>query len=142
MDLKQLDTKTAANEGRELVIKHPDTGLDTDIRITLAGVDSDLFTEMNDELKREVREKLKRNKEFDLTPDEERERDYIRMARATLGWSGLQEDGKDLPFSYDNALRVYRDFPVIFRQVLTFVGGEANFLPQFKKSSSKGSKRS
>jgi|WetSurMetagenome_2_1015567.scaffolds.fasta_scaffold29245_3 hypothetical protein len=142
MDLKQLDTKTASNEGRECVIKHPDTGLDTDIKINLAGIDSDLFQEMNDDLKREIREKLKRNKEFELTPDEERDRDYKRMARATLGWSGIQEDGKDLAFSYDNALRVYRDFPIIFRQVLAFVGGEGNFLPQFKKSSSKASKRS
>ena len=142
MDLKQLDTKTASNEGRECVIKHPDTGLDTDIKITLAGMDSDLFQEMNDDLKREVREKLKRGKEFELTPDEERDRDYERMVKATLGWSGVQEDGVDLPFSPDTALRVYREIPVIFRQVLAFVGGEANFLPQFKKSSSKGSKRS
>jgi hypothetical protein len=140
MDLKQLDTKTASNEGRECVIKHPDSGLNTDIKITLAGVDSDLFQEMNDDLKREIREKLKRGKEFDLTPEEERERDYKRLAKATLGWSGVEEDGKDLAFSHDTALRVYREFPVIFRQVLAFVGGEANFLPQSKKSSVKASK--
>jgi hypothetical protein len=141
MDLKQLDTKTASNEGRECVIKHPDTGLDTDIKITVAGMDSDLFQEMNDDLKREVREKLKRGKEFELTPDEERERDYERLARATLGWSGVEEDGKAIPFSPETALRIYRDFPVIFRQVLAFVGGEANFLPQSKKSLSKASKQ-
>jgi hypothetical protein len=124
------------------VIKHPDTGLDTDIKITLAGMDSDLFQEMNDDLKKEVREKLKRGKDFDLSPDEERERDYKRMVKATLGWSGLEEDGKPLAFSPETALRVYREIPVIFRQVLAFVGGEANFLPQYKKSSSKASKRS
>lgn len=142
MDLKQLDTKTASNEGRECVIKHPDTGLDTDIKITLAGMDSDLFQEMNDDLKREVREKLKRGKEFELSPDEERDRDYKRMVKATLGWSGVEEDGKAVTFSPDTALRVYRAYPVIFRQVLAFVGGEANFLPQSKKSSSKASKQS
>jgi hypothetical protein len=104
-------------------------------------MDSDLFQEMNDDLKREVREKLKRGKEFELAPDEERERDYKRMVKATLGWSGLEEEGNVIVFSPETALRVYRDFPVIFRQVLAFVGGEANFLPQFKKSSSKASKR-
>lgn len=140
MDIKLLDTRKAATEGRECIIRMPD-GSPTDIKIILAGLDSDLFKEMNDKLQREVREALKRNREFELSPDEERERDWQRMANATLGWSGVEEDGKELPFAKENARRIYEQYPLIFRQVLAFVGGEANFLPMSLKSLSKLPKR-
>ncbi len=140
MDIKLLDTRKAATEGRECIIRMPD-GSPTDIKIVMAGLDSDLFKEMNDKLQREVREALKRNREFELTPDEERERDWQRMANATVGWSGVEEDGKELPFAKENARRIYEQYPLVFRQVLAFVGGEGNFLPVSPKSLSMPPKR-
>lgn len=130
MDLKQLDTKTASNEGRELVIKCPASGEDTDIKITLAGPDSDLFQKMNIKLQRDLRKKLLKNRNFEFTSEEESQLDYERFARATLGWTGMQENGQEVPFSFENAKRIYREYPVIFRQVTAFLGDQANFLPR------------
>ena len=142
MDLAQLDTRKAANEGRELVIVDPATGLDTDIKILLAGGDSDLFQKMNDDLQLEFREKLKKNPQAALSPQEDREKNYQRLARATLGWWNVKENGQDVPFSYEAAKRIYREYPVIYRQALNFVGAETNFLPNSPTSSPMESEQS
>ena len=140
MDLAQLDTRKAANEGRELVIVNPANGQETDIRILLAGADSDLFQKMNDDLQIEFREKLKKNPKANLSPQEDREKNYQRLARATLGWWGIQEEDTDghlidVPFSYEAAIRIYRNYPLVYRQALNFVGAETNFLPKPPESS-------
>lgn len=128
MDLSLLDSKKGANEGRELIIVNPATGLETDIMITLAGIDSDIYQAIDREAARKRFKLLSRRQELKLTPEEIEEERLDMLAKCTLGWSGLQENGQDMPYSYANARRIYQNYPVIRRQVDQFIGDQSNFL--------------
>ena len=45
-----------------------------------------------------------------------------------LDWKGLQEDGKDLPYSYDNAVRILTEY----RDLRDYVSDIANEIETFK----------
>ena len=142
MDLAQLDTKQAANSGRELVIVDPATNRDTDIKIILAGQDSDIYQELDREASRKRFKVLKKRQELNLTPEEVEEEQLQLLVSCTLGWSGLTEGGKAIAFSAGEAKRIYQQYPVIRRQVVAFVGSEANFLPESPVILPKPSKQS
>ncbi|MCD8212674.1 MAG: hypothetical protein LUC34_01225 [Campylobacter sp.] len=50
------------------------------------------------------------------------------LAGLTLDWSGLSENGKEVKFSRDEAIRVYDKYPIIANQVERFVEDARNFL--------------
>ncbi len=135
MDLTQLDTRKAANEGRELVIVDPATGLDTDIKILLAGQDSDIFQKLDRKASRERFKRLKQGRQLNLTPEEIEDEQLQMLVACTLGWSDLLENGQPVTFSATEAKRIYRNYPIIRRQVAAFIGAEANFLSESPTSS-------
>jgi|WetSurMetagenome_2_1015567.scaffolds.fasta_scaffold82299_3 hypothetical protein len=141
MDLKQLDSVAAANEGRELIIIDPATNKDTDIKIILAGMDSEIYQKLDREASRKRFKMLKKRQELNLTPEEVEEEQLQLLVSCTLGWSGMTEGGKELAFNSSEARRVYQQYPVIKRQVMAFVGSEANFLPESGTHFAKPSKQ-
>lgn len=112
-------------KGASLHIVHPATGEDTGIVITLLGTDSVEWKSCA----REIKNRTLRNGKRKLSDDEMEALPYEMLAAVTLGWEGLEEGGKPVKFSKEEAMRIYRDVPVIGEQVDKFVGERANFLP-------------
>ncbi len=134
MELKKaFDTVTLANQGVPMTL-HDLTGepcLDDDgnpITITLMGEDSDKYNKLaaktaDERTNRGLvggRIKLKTN---DLIEEERK-----LVARCTVSWSGIYEDGQPLECTAEIADRVYREYPEIYRQCRQFMGRRANYL--------------
>lgn len=55
--------------------------------------------------------------------------DSVRLlAKATTAWDGIGIGEDVTPFSYDNAVKLYTEFPFIKEQVDSFVTERSNFL--------------
>lgn len=119
MEIKNLETRAESNKGREMQVIGWD-GKETDFYITVAGIDSDIWQKT----KREMARKSFKNEEIS---------DAESMAAVTIGWRGLVDNGKEVPFSYDVAVRIYREAPYLGDQVLLFMADRENFMKPLKK---------
>jgi hypothetical protein len=62
---------------------------------------------------------------------EDLERDGIELTVAcTTGWKNMVIDEQEIPFSVENARKVYTQYTWIREQVDGFVNDRANFLPK------------
>lgn len=128
MDLSNLKLGDAGSQKMELV--HPVEGttlLDDDkepVTIELYGADSDVFRKTIRALGNKALSKNQKKR----TIEELEESTVKLLARVTVGWSGLKEDGEELEFSIANAERLYTDYPWIKEQVDEFVQERSNFL--------------
>ena len=124
-DLATLDTAKVAEEGAELRVAHPTTGEDLGISITLIGTDSKTFRDIS-----KIRATMalkKKTREIDL---DQNEQDSIELlARCTKGWSGITENGKDIPFNHENAVQLYTKYLWLREQIDRFMADRSNFLP-------------
>lgn len=109
MDIGKLDVVKLSNEGFPCMIKNPKTGDDTDIVITVKGVFADKFQD-----------------EVELADDTAKT--AALLAKYTISWTGLEENGKQVKFSESEALRIYQAFPIIRGQVLTAAIDIRNFI--------------
>lgn len=50
------------------------------------------------------------------------------LAKLTVGWKGLTEEGKEVKFSEKEALRIYDKYQIIASQVERFTENAKNFL--------------
>lgn len=120
MELKQLQTSALHDAGAEMTVKDQ-FGNDTDFTITLLGVDSIAWREIKREIERDSLEeaygdgKLRRDQAYYL-------------AKATLGWSGLTNDGKAVKFIREKADQLYRAAPYIADQADRFIANRQNFM--------------
>src|SRR5574340_1043117 len=125
MDLSSLDTSKAAEEGAKLQLRHPvdDTPLVDDaekpITITVVGTDSPTVKHaMHAQADRRLNKQGRRNMTMQSIEDDS----VNLLVAATIGWSGIIVEGKELPFSADHARAVYERFAWIREQVNVFVG--------------------
>ncbi len=131
MDLSALDTRKAADEGAKLHLRHPveDTPLTKDdgspITITLVGSDSATFKRA---MQVQADRRLKSNNRRAISMQSIEDDAVDLLSAATVGWDGIVVDGKELPFSNENAKTLYERFPWIREQVNSFIGERANFL--------------
>lgn len=109
MDISKLDVVKLSNEGFPCIIKNPKTGEDTDIAITIKGIYADKFRD-----------------ESELADDAEKTASLL--ARFTVGWKGLEENGVELAFDEATATRIYAAFPIIRGQVLSAALDVRNFI--------------
>ena len=124
-DLAKLDTAKVAEEGAELRVAHPTTGEDLGITITLIGTDSKTFRDISKS--RATASLKKKTREIDL---DQNEQDSIELlARCTKGWSGITENGKDIPFNHENAVQLYTKYLWLREQIDRFMADRSNFLP-------------
>lgn len=118
MDLRSLDTRKACNEPTVLTLQHPVTAEDLGITFLVLGIDSDAYKAATRKQQDRILKSAMRTRNMGSLDPEERDRMSVEMLAACVaGWDGLELDGKDLPFSYDNALRVLGEFPWIKEQV-------------------------
>lgn len=120
MDVADLYTADAHNDGAEMMVKDMH-GKDTEIYIRVAGVDSEAW-------RGGLRKAQRRVLESTVNGDGEEKIDAaLLLANATLGWRGITANGEELPFSRDEALKLYRNAPYIADQVDRFLSSRANF---------------
>ena len=124
-DLAKLDTAKVAEEGAELRVAHPTTGEDLGITITLIGTDSKTFRDISKS--RATASLKKKTREIDL---DQNESDAVELlAKCTKGWTGITENGKEVAFSFDNAVQLYTKYLWLREQIDRFMADRSNFLP-------------
>lgn len=128
MDLAKLDLTVSADEGSEMVVRHPITGADLldrngeVVKIVLLGSDSSALRE---EMKARARKQLNRKTKIDI--DEAVKSSAEMLAVCTLSWSGIEENGEMLTCDKETATRIYLKYPWLREQVDAFVSDRENF---------------
>lgn len=128
MDLNKYNLSKSADAGADLALEDPVTGEELDVIITLLGSDSAAYRNKAREMQRDRISKMakSRSKKLDLSVSEKEECELL--AACTIGWDGIELDGVEIKFTYDEAVKLYLDFPWIKEQVDEFIGDRANFL--------------
>ena len=129
MDLNQLDTVSAANEGAKLELRDAQgsPSLKDDgapVTITLLGKDSDVFVKQQNAV---TNRRLAAGTRLKLTSEAIQADGTALLAKCTIGWDGIVVDGESLACTYENALKLYNRFPIIREQVDEFIGERGNF---------------
>lgn len=137
MDLSKINLEKMAEQGAEMELVHPVTGETltqddkekTPITIKVVGTDSKAYRNKNRDFQRKRIAKMtkSRTKTIDYTVSDEDACELL--AECTVGWSGIEVDGKPLEFSKENANELYMKFNWIREQVDAFIGDRANFFP-------------
>lgn len=133
MDLQLFDTRTAANEGRRLVLLDP-AGRETDAVLILCGADSDVYVAAEQAAADDRYERGRDNPDqlTSITAAELFAENIRKLVRVTKGWENLTAGGAPLPVTPANAQRIYEDAPTIREQAWKFVHARANFGPPSK----------
>lgn len=135
MDLATLDVTSAANAGATLTLRHPVTGDDLPMTITLAGKDSATWKEAERKYADKRLAQMQRNgKMGNITTAEVEKRGLKLLAAVTLDWTGIELDEKPVACTKENAEHIYAKFAWIAEQVDEFVGDRSNFLPDTSKT--------
>lgn len=140
-DLSQFDTVKHGEAGVDMplrfngvVLKDDKTGQPMTIR--LMGKDAGEFRRRSHEIANK-RIEMSATKGVQLNfNSEELELEHIElMVLLTKGWSGISLDGAELPFTEDNARKLYKRFPWLREEVDKFTGARANYLGNASKNS-------
>ena len=126
MDVSKVKFAENSDKGAVLTVLDPTTDVPTDLKITLAGTDSAIYRNW---VKNSINRKLgmKKNKKFSY---EESEHSGVELLAAlTLGWEGLEFEGKPVKFTTEQAYDLYADpnMKWLREQVDEFVADRANF---------------
>lgn len=137
MNLNKLDTIAAANKGMSFFVKDLD-GVETDIEISIVGVGGKVHKEAINICNYEIAQ-LEKGK-APTTPtaiaalEEAKEACHIVcIAKCMTGWKNLQENDKDIPFSFDKAVEVLTAYPIIKHSVWEARGDVQGFLERHNK---------
>lgn len=114
MDIKLLDAVGAAEKGLTFFLEDAD-GVETDIQISVVGVGSRAYKAAKQIIDAKESNAYKRGKP--LSEEEKEDMWGTLAAKCTTGWSNLQADGKDIPFSVEKATEIYKAYPFIGNQV-------------------------
>jgi hypothetical protein len=120
MDIAELKTRQAHDDGAEMRVSGPDGKL-TDFYIRLVGVDSEQWEKT---LRAAEKASLK-GKEPNL-PE--------LVASMVIDWRGLKNNGVDVPFSKESALDLLKNAPYICTQCDKFAADRVNFLTPKSRS--------
>lgn len=131
--LSIFDTAGAAEQGADLHLLHPATKepvyLDGDkqkkpIIIKLKGTDSHEF-----ERYIAKKQRMAKAKKGDADLEQLKRETAEMLAALTIGWVNMPDDsGKEMDFSFENAVKLYLGFKDIRVQVSDFIADKANFI--------------
>lgn len=94
----------------EMPVRNPETGAPTAARITLAGPEHPLHRRILLDKARRMRASLMKSGKVQLDdPEDDEAAETDLLVICTLGWQGISRDGKPLPFSADEARKLYTD---------------------------------
>lgn len=128
-DLSKLDTVAAAEQGARLELRHPVTDEPLGAVLILAGTDSKAYRRHEAAVSNRFIDRMAKGKRGKGKSAEEQEREAIEgIAACTLGWTGVGLDGEELPFTADNAHKLYARFPWAREQAREFILDRENYL--------------
>lgn len=123
MEIGEICTREAHEQGAEINILHPATGEETDLFITVLGPDS---REWRKAIKTDLT-KLLAKKAQGITEEDLVDSDIDKLVSITSGWRGLTDKGEEVKFSPEKCKQLYSDSPRIMDQVDRFIGDSRNF---------------
>jgi len=126
MDLFNYTSDLAAKP-IDVVIKHPVTGKDTDIIVSVVGVDSPVAQNCLDDQQIKRFDEMTAGAEAKYDPVKQREDVIALLVACTVGWKNIEWQGDTLPFNKENAALVYDKVPTIRDQVNRAIGARKNF---------------
>ena len=131
-DLKANDLAAKAESGYEFELKVPGTFEDTGAFIKVRGEQSKTvkaFTRKKfEEYQRKVAAEKRRGKvNDDISLDEAEELAVESAVVRIISWKGIEEDGKDVPFTKENAERILTEHSWIREQVMEASNELTNF---------------
>jgi len=129
-DISSLDVVKAANDGANVELVHPVSGEGLGIRVRVIGKDSDEFRRLiAAQSRRRVQRMAKQGRGVKAPDQEEIEHENVDLlAASTLGWEGMVYEGKELPFTRENAVMVYSKYPWVREQVDVAIGDRSLFI--------------
>lgn len=133
-DLSKNNFAESAEAGFEFELKLPGTGEGTGAFITIRGDQSKTVKayarKKYAEFKLKEQQAKRRGKEAeDMTLDEAEELAIESAIVRVIDWKGIAENGKDVPFSKENAERIFKEHPWIREAVTEESGQILNFRP-------------
>jgi hypothetical protein len=131
-DLNQHNYTEIAEAGYEFELKLPGTGEPTGVLITVRGDQSKTVKafarKKYAEFKLREQQAKRRGKEVeDMTLEEAEELSIESAVVRVIGWKNLTENGKDVPFTKENAERIFKDFSWVKDQIMEESGQLLNF---------------
>lgn len=135
LDLAKVNYAETAEAGYEFEILLPATNEPTGAFITVRG-------EMSKTVKAYARQKFRefqlkeqqakrRGKQSEEMTLEEAEELAVESAVVrVIGWRGITENGKEVPFTKENAERIFREYSFIREQVMEESNQLLNFRPE------------
>jgi hypothetical protein len=131
LDLADLDTVAAANEGAAMVLMHPGSGEPLRdgngeaVAVTLAGMDSEVYRKAQ---RAAINRRLAAGKRGKITIEDYEHEQIELLACCTLAWHGVVLNGEALECTQINVRRLYQTLPWVREQADAFVAERANFI--------------
>jgi len=137
LDLSKKNVAEWSEAGHPVNLIIPGTYEETGAVVTIRGSESKIaktylrkkFLEYQREELAKARNKSKQKDEVKTIEELEEENTELAITRI-ISWSGIQEDGKDVPFNSDNARRILTEHSWIRDQILEESNNLANFRPE------------
>lgn len=131
-DLARHNYTEIAEAGYEFELKLPGTGEGTGVFITVRGDQSKTVKAFGrkkySEFKLREQQAKRRGKDVeDMTLEEAEELSVESAIVRVIGWKNITENGKDVPFTKENAERIFKEYSWIKDQVLEEAGQLLNF---------------
>jgi hypothetical protein len=131
-DLKNHNYTEIAEAGYEFELKLPGTGEGTGAFITVRGDQSKTVKAFGrkkySEFKLREQQAKRRGKEADdMTLEEAEELSIESAVVRIITWKNISENGKEVPFTKENAERILKEYPFIKDQILEEAGSLLNF---------------
>jgi hypothetical protein len=131
-DLAKHNYTEIAEAGFEFELKLPGTGEGTGVFITVRGDQSKTVKAFGrkkySEFKLREQQAKRRGKDVDDMTLEEAEELSIESAIVrVIGWKNITENGKEVPFTKENAERIFKEYSWIKDQVVEEAGQLLNF---------------
>ena len=124
-----MDIASLKPSERIIEIKHPTTGDNVGIRVTLIS----LADEKAAKIKRQIQNKslalASRNKRFTAEDIEENEKDLLLACVVGWDWYGADVHGKIPEFTPSNIVNIFKEFPWIKSQIAEALDDEKGFFP-------------
>lgn len=140
MDISKLNIVKACNDGVDVEILNPLNNDPTGLKIRVIGAMSNNYRDDMVILLAEIEDFKEQNKlpddatkrkvaEFQLKVEKfDDELTAKFLAKYTIGWEGMEENGKEVKFSEAEAERIYREYNLIRNQVQKEMMNISNFI--------------
>jgi hypothetical protein len=133
LDLSKVNVSALSEVGHEFELSLPEVGTKMDAFIKVRGANSKVALKFQSRRynEQQVKENIakKRGKEVEPMLMEDLDKFLVDLAvNRTIGWRGITDDGEDVPFTPENAERVYSEHTWIRDAVIQESNLVGNFL--------------